>query len=458
MSHSGSSEVQSRTMRTNHDFPRNNNEFLRNTKAISEVLGALIILGVLLSVTLIYFTLQIPVWNVQAELDHMDVVYDDMFSLKSDMYNVARYVTPKSSSIRLGTRYPDKEFFLAPDMGGVAGTLAVSDNLPIVINYTSYLGDFNQTYTSSTITYTMQSMTTSPHLVYEHGVLIRDFGTAQMPVTEQSLIANDDIYLPIVNWSSTSTSSRGIVSLQFYPYTKTSITEQIDNVTITLDTNYPEIWKKLLTDVNTTNTTAYVSADNKIVIESNATEVVILPQMQSSVHGIYTGIAQIVTELPMDIERMGGLPVGPGEYYRNKKSEFWVKVPSSENVTELIITEIGFKKPKDAKIKFEIKDTENNKWKCELQFDDTPKAAMRIYIEKIKIEIGGGPKYEEDHLNLTWNSSQGIDLLHLPDQYPELPENATYDAANYPNAGIGEVNQLEIKELKEIYYVKIRFQ
>lgn len=258
--------------------------------------GVTVIIGVVLIfmiLAMLYTTIQVyqvPLWNKGVEYEHMNVVYDDMMSLKADIENVAMLEMPKSSNIHMGVRYPDRVIFTNPGIG-VAGMLTIDNNVTIRCDYTlnvSGTPTHSKTYNSSRIIYEEHGTINSPKLVYEHGIIIRDWGTTNITTDKQSLIVNDEIYIPVVNGSSSSISSMETESLEIKPYTQTSIRPKIKYVNITMDTKYPEVWQKLLADVNTSYTTAYVSA-NKIIINSSATRHIVFLSGQQTSEALYAG-------------------------------------------------------------------------------------------------------------------------------------------------------------------------
>jgi hypothetical protein len=432
----------------------NTKNFLEENDAQTEVLGLLLIIGIVTSITVMYLSVQVPISNERAEFEHMTVVYDDMLNLKSDIQNAALYVNEKSSTLHLGAPYPSR-LYAGPQMGAAPGTFTVDDNLEITIDYWRP-GIYNDTYNSSTLTYTFHGLTDCPQLVYEHGILIEDFGTTQMTNDEQSLIAHDDIYIPIVIAPPGTTSSRGTESLEIHPVARSDIEIDIKKVTITMDTNYPEIWEELLADVNTNDTTVEVKQQGggyKIVIKSNATEELVLPILEDSYSGIYTGVVQACSWECQERFTLA-TPAGPGEYYVTKKTPFWINVPPSNRIKQLKITDIVFKKPDKGKIKFEIYDWDEDavKWSYEIEFDYNPKP--NIVIKKITIKCKDLPEYKKDHLALPYDPYDGIDILHLPEQYPSLQEPDKYYEACYPNASVGDVNILRVRDLKDIYFVR----
>ncbi len=141
------------------------------------VIGAMLML---LIVAAMWGTIQayhVPIWNKDVEYEHLNLVHDDMITFKSDVEDVAISGEPKSSDIHMGVRYPSRMFLANPGTG-VAGSLT-SDNVAISIAYTiNGLGDpvITQNYTSNRETYEVEGTVDRPRLVYEHGVIIRDYG------------------------------------------------------------------------------------------------------------------------------------------------------------------------------------------------------------------------------------------------------------------------------------------
>ncbi len=205
--------------------------------------------------------------------------------------------------------------------------------------------------------------------------------------------------------------------------------------------------------MNTSYTNASVSS-GKIKINSSATQHIVFPSGDTIGGAIYAGIIKFTTETIQDeVLGPGDVAVGPGSWYITDEDVMWIKIPSSDEIKGFKITDIGFEDPSEEEAKIEFKITDNNDgdtWEVEkINFNEgTP-----ITIEKIRIK-SKSETYNEDELNLLYNPDVGIDLLHLTTQYLDLPEPDKYNAANYPNAGIGSLNTLEIEKLDEIFYVK----
>src|SRR4030042_6352175 len=200
-----------------------------------------------------------------------------MMTFKSDVEDVAFSREPKSSTFRVGVRYPNRMFLANPGTG-VAGSLT-SENVSIHIEYTiDAPGNpvIIQTYNSNRISYEVQGTIDRPKLVYEHGVVIRDYGNASATTDEQSLIVGDNIYIPVLTGNLTASSSMETESIALKPLPQSPGSSKIKSVVITIDTLYPEVWTQLLAGTSTAATTTQV-VNSRIVIHSTAVRQLCLP-------------------------------------------------------------------------------------------------------------------------------------------------------------------------------------
>ena len=270
----------------------------KEERGVSVVIGAMLMLLIMAT---LYGTIQayhVPIWNKDVEFEHLDVVHDDMMTFKSDVEDVALSGEPKSSNIRMGVRYPSRIFLVNPGPG-VAGSLT-SENVGVSIEYTiDGLGDptITTNYTSNRITYEVQGSIDSPKLVYEHGVIIRDYGDNSATTDEQSLIVGDEIYIPVLTGNLTASSSMETESIAIKPLSQSYSRTKIKSVTITLSTDYPAVWQQLLAGTSTANTTVQVDLNQgQIVIASTAVEQINFPTGEVTTDALYAGLATFSTE------------------------------------------------------------------------------------------------------------------------------------------------------------------
>jgi len=215
--------------------------------------------------------------------------------------DVALSGEPKSSNIRMGVRYPNRIFLVNPGPG-VAGALT-SDNVGVSIVYkidgNDAIGEptITQSYSSNRVIYEVGGTVDSPKLVYEHGLIIRDYGSASATTDEQSLIIGDEIYLPVLTGNLTAASSMETESLALRAMSQSYSRTKIKEVTVTMDTAYPQVWAGLLYGTDTDDTTVLVDIDKgEIVITSEAIEQISFPTGEVTADALYAGLATLSTE------------------------------------------------------------------------------------------------------------------------------------------------------------------
>jgi hypothetical protein len=270
----------------------------RDESGVSEIIGAILLFVIVAAVFGTIQAFRVPEWNKDVEYEHLDTIYNDMMTLKSDVEDVSISQEPKSSNIHMGVRYPNR-IFLANPGTGIAGSLS-SENVAVSVNYTiDAPGNptITKNYTSNRIIYEAHGTIDNPKLVYEHGVLIKDYGNESASADEQSLIIGDDIYIPVLTGSLTSISSMDTASINLKPLTLSSSRTRIKSVSISLDTDYPEVWEQLLAGTDTAKTTVAVNlVQGKITITSTAIKQIDLPTGEVTTDALYTGVVTCRTQ------------------------------------------------------------------------------------------------------------------------------------------------------------------
>jgi hypothetical protein len=254
----------------------------------------------------------VPYWNKQVEATEIKVTYDDMMFLPSDIDDVAIHETPKTCTVQLGAQYPDRMIFRNPGPGAF-GTLTVEE-VPAQVTV-RYNDGTNHTkpYNSARITYEMSGTINSPKLVYEHGVIITDWWTVSLTTDKQKLIANDNIYIPILNGSSSSKSAIGVESIAIKPYEYLDTLGDIDTVSVTLYTDYRELWESTLLSPSVVENLSFSGTvdfgSNKIYINTSVPYLK-LPNQTAS-RPLHAGMISCTVEDP-DVGGGGGGDGGCG--------------------------------------------------------------------------------------------------------------------------------------------------
>ena len=256
-------------------------KFLKDEKAVSEVIGAMLILLILVMYLGILQAYEVPKWNRELEKQQFDITYDDLLDMRSNLEDVSSKNIPKTGSIHMGVKYPLRYMLYNPGPGA-AGTITT---YPVNISVNLRLSDGNSSgynYISNGIVYKLNGLSSFPDIIYEHGIIIKNFGTTNDTEDQQRLFINNEIFIPVVNWSQGLGSSMETESLNLKPYSSvTSI--NITNLNITMDTEYPGVWNELLSGTNAT------VSDNKIKINITfSNKNIDLPVMDATGGSIYT--------------------------------------------------------------------------------------------------------------------------------------------------------------------------
>jgi len=237
---------------------------LKSEKGISEIVGAMLILGVFVLMLTLIQAREVPEWNKAVEMEHNAVVYEDFLEMKTHIEDIPVVRLPRSSTIHMGVHYPNRPILINP--ADTSGTLNMKNDTWIKVDYTP----FNSTPTSlnissASITYNpnYNFFINAPMLVYEHGLVIKEINNYIYTDTDQAIFGTDILNIMTLDFAEISESSSGIKVLNFIPESVDSTTNNT-NVSVTFYTNYPELWDALL---RSHNLIPQYSGNNVITIE-----------------------------------------------------------------------------------------------------------------------------------------------------------------------------------------------
>jgi len=410
--------------------------FLCDAKAISSVIGFALILAIIVS-TLSYMQIYfVPVWNAEAESEHFENVYQDLVLFSSNLESAAISGIPRTSGIRLGLTYPKRGIFFNPK-SDLFGNLVIVPNVYTNISYTTNTNtNYMKSYRSSTLKYELPGA--HPYIVYEHGLVIRDFsrfGRPNATASSNSLIVGDNINIPFLLLSNSrfSTVSVQPAILPIYPVeltNKTDIVEYIKYVNITMDTNYPDVWRQILRNANTSKTKAYVSNTGKgykIIINTTAGVEIDLPDETKQVTQagrLYAGM--VVVKSTGELTSLKGL----GDEIINQGT-VWNDIVTPTDISTIILTNITSSNPtllSNDRIDFKVTDGSVNYWEVQIIFDYNNPNSI---IKSIKLTSKKGSSTAK---STYVNSFINFDMTSIID----LDNMSNFDKADgaYENSGI----------------------
>lgn len=225
-------------------------------RGVSEVLGAILLFGILVLAIGGYQSFVVPQQNSQIEHEHDMTVNDEFPEIQEAISNAVAKGRPQTTSITLGTDYPFRALSVNPP--GVAGTLstATSGHITVeeddgdrfnVVHHDDFCNVTNYEETRAIqykANYNRHSGT--GHFVYENGVTYRMVGDTVITRNEQELISGSTIRLYPVTTDEFSRTSAGREQLRFEP-AGTDVNPSVQVRNITLPTQLSEDhWEDIL--------------------------------------------------------------------------------------------------------------------------------------------------------------------------------------------------------------------
>jgi hypothetical protein len=235
--------------------------FKNDTRGVSEVVGAILVFGVLVALLAIMQTQAVPAANQQVEFEHTQDAQGDLIKFHQSASQVANTGDGQSVSIETGTGYPTRMLFYNPPR--VQGSLSTSENRTVTIQnaeatqpeVNDYLNGSNVTLDTRTFRYDVSynELQNAPQVRYEYGVLYNQFEDDTTIQNPGSVIDDTDINLVFMmgDYSRTSGDTQSLdvrpVSAPARPVTIEG--QNGNNITLELPTDLPvSDWRELYGD------------------------------------------------------------------------------------------------------------------------------------------------------------------------------------------------------------------
>lgn len=265
------------------------NKFYNDDKAVSNVIGTVLLLAIFMILIATIQSTMVPQWNRETELSHRENIIEDLFIFRSAIQDVAIDGIPRNRILSLGTRYPNKIIFINSGPG-VQGNLRFKP-MNVEIKITNNTNPpIIKNFQSNRIIYTSNGLLNLPNIISEHGIIITDFGHRNTTSDKQSLIINNKIFIPIVVGNMNTVSSMGIESFNIMPLGYKNI-YNVTSIDITMDIHNVTVWEDVIN-----NSSHITFPNNKLNISiSNLDNVTIQVPLinNNSTNGIYSGIIKI---------------------------------------------------------------------------------------------------------------------------------------------------------------------
>lgn len=230
--------------------------FVPDERGVSEVLGAVLVFGLVVALLSIVQIHAVPNANEEVEFEHNQKVQTDMSELQEAISLTAAQGRSQSPSIELGLSYPPRLLFYNPSP--VYGQLRTNSSANVTLKNVDATEGVNLLYTGGSYNYTTRPIeyragyhrfTDEPTIIREVGAFYRKYPDGAR-VQKNSFITGKQITLVTVNGSlqenSMSTTSVETVPLSA-PARTVAVKNETQNIEITVPTQLDNsTWAEML--------------------------------------------------------------------------------------------------------------------------------------------------------------------------------------------------------------------
>lgn len=173
-------------------------------RAVSEVLGLILVFGILITLLGVYQAFMVPTANEEIEFKHNQQLQGEMIDLRNAILTQQSSDSPTSKTVNLGTEYPARMLALNP--GAPQGTLETGEADDITLSgfegvnedVKAYLNGSDQHFTTRHLQYKpgYNEFGVAPTTTIEHSVVYNTFNDGgELVMSDQRLIQGDRIQL-----------------------------------------------------------------------------------------------------------------------------------------------------------------------------------------------------------------------------------------------------------------------
>jgi hypothetical protein len=232
-----------------------------NNRAVSEVLGAILLFGIVVLALGSYQAFVVPQQNAEIESNHDAQVSNEFAEIQPAISNAAASGRTRTTSVTLGTRYPVRAAALNPPT--VTGQLSTGPSGDVVVENDGSpvdacaLDDSREDNTVLRYKANYNELGGTGALVYENGITYRETdGNGPLIKNSQELIDGNTITLfPLVS-EEFSTASSGSKQLRFEPNKTGTRIIDVDagsDLTISFPSRLNDTdWEEILDDADVT--------------------------------------------------------------------------------------------------------------------------------------------------------------------------------------------------------------
>ncbi|MEF8882400.1 MAG: hypothetical protein V5A34_07770 [Halapricum sp.] len=144
-----------------HKFTTGTDRSVRtDSRGVSEVIGAILIFGLIVTLLVLIQANAVPAANKQVEFEHDQRVIQDFQALQGELYQVGTTGDPASATVETGVVYPNRFFLLNPSPA--VGSLRTSDPLTVNITNARAEGNPGDYWNGENISFTTRGLVYTP--------------------------------------------------------------------------------------------------------------------------------------------------------------------------------------------------------------------------------------------------------------------------------------------------------
>lgn len=245
-------------------------------RAVSELIGFILLLGFIIILMSVWQAQVVPAGNSKTEFKHYEGAQEDMSQLRSDYIDAAETGTTRSTTVKLGTSYPTRIFFVnGPPPQGRIHTEMPSDGTITANGFSaSRVCGLTSPVKTRSITFNTEyshfSDSEAPPYIFENTVLYRQTPDGDVTFESDQLLVQGSTLNLYPLTSNLSDSGIGGESIDFES-TETGEIEVSGSISVTIPTTLSdEQWVELLKDQPNFDSAQQVGSQRVKIILSDA--------------------------------------------------------------------------------------------------------------------------------------------------------------------------------------------
>ena len=243
-------------------------------RGVSEVVGAILVFGILVTLLGIIQVQAVPDQNREVEIKHTAQVQEDLVKFHEIASTVAAGGEEQSVAVQSGTGYPSRLLFFNPPR--VQGTVGTTGNQSVQIRNVEADGEVDDYFSSSSTSNTLQlfsrrieysanynELQNDPTIRYEYGVLYSNYSDGTTIQNEGSVVDGNDINLIFIagDYNRTRSTTQSLtVRPNSAPSRSVPIESSGGDIVLSLPSELPvSEWRELY-DPSSSNTINSISS------------------------------------------------------------------------------------------------------------------------------------------------------------------------------------------------------